>query len=259
MRQSIVMATILVLAGATAASGAGPVLKTDEQKTMYAIGIVLSQSLAPLNLTPAEVDLVKAGFADGVANKKPKVDMKVYGPKIPELNKARVAKAAEAEKQVAQAFLEKAAGEPGAEKKPSGLIYTEIKAGDGAQVSPTDMVKVNYTGTLRDGTVFDSTAQRGKPAEFAVHGVIPCWTEGLQLMKVHGKAKFVCPSELAYGDKGAPPRIKPGAPLMFEVEVLEVTQVSDDPHRGGGHPMPEHGMPSAPEPAPATAGPAKAE
>jgi len=169
-----------------------------------------------------------------------------------------------AEKHNAQAFLEQAAAAPGAQKKPSGLIYTELKAGDGPQPKPSDMVKVNYTGRLRDGTVFDSSAQHGQPAELAVHGVIPCWAEALQLMKVHGKAKIVCPPELAYGDQGAPPRIKPGAALMFEIELVQVSPGSPGEHRMPGHVMPEHGlpehaMPDTPEPGPGGDGSEKKE
>lgn len=269
MRQGIVVLAIISLIGVTTASAAGPKLKTDEEKTMYALGVAMSQNLAPLGLTPAEIELVKAGFADGVSNKKPKVDMKTFGPKVNEFAKARVATTMAAEKQLAQAFLEKAAAETGADKKPSGLIYKELKAGDGRQPNPSDIVKVNYTGTLRDGTVFDSSAQRGQPGEFAVHGVIPCWAEALQLMKEHGKAKLVCPAELAYGDKGAPPRIKPGAALVFEIELLEVLPRTLGEHGVPGHGMPglgmpEHGMPEhdgpeATEPAPGAEGSEKKE
>ena len=130
--------------------------------------------------------------------------------------------AAATEKKAAQAFLDKAAAEKGAKKTESGLIYTEIKPGTGEQPKATDKVKVHYTGTLTDGTVFDSSVQRGQPAEFPLNGVIKCWTEGVQLMKVGGKSKLVCPSDIAYGDRGSPPKIKGGAALVFEVELLEI-------------------------------------
>jgi FKBP-type peptidyl-prolyl cis-trans isomerase FkpA len=263
MRQVIAVLAISSLVRVATASAAGPTLKTDEQKTVYALGVAISQTLAPLNLTPAEIDLVNAGFADGAAAKKPKVDMKTFGPKVNEFAKARVATTLAAEKQSTEAFLEKAAAETGAEKKPSGLIYTELKAGDGRQPKPTDIVKVSYTGTLRDGTVFDSSAERGQPIEFALHGVIPCWTEGLQLMKEHGKAKIVCPPELAYGDKGAPPRIKPGAALAFEIELLEVSPARRSEHGLPGLALPEHGMTEhdglATEPPPSAEGSEKKE
>jgi FKBP-type peptidyl-prolyl cis-trans isomerase FkpA/FKBP-type peptidyl-prolyl cis-trans isomerase FklB len=85
-------------------------------------------------------------------------------------------------------------------------------------------VKVHYHGTLTDGTVFDSSVQRGQPATFPLSGVIKCWTEGVQEIKVGGKSKLVCPSDIAYGDRGSPPKIKPGATLVFEVELLEIVK-----------------------------------
>ena len=125
-------------------------------------------------------------------------------------------------REAAQAFLDKAAAEPGAKKLPSGLVITTLRPGTGASPKATDTVKVHYQGTLIDGTVFDSSVRRGEPATFPLNGVIPCWTEGVQQMKVGGKSRLVCPSNLAYGDRGAPPRIKPGATLVFEIELLEV-------------------------------------
>src|SRR5215469_13645512 len=99
-----------------------------------------------------------------------------------------------------QAFLDKAASEPGAVRTSSGLIYRELSAGTGASPQPTDIVKVHYRGTLIDGTEFDSSYSRNEPAEFPLNRVIPCWTEGVQKMKVGGKARLVCPSDIAYGD-----------------------------------------------------------
>ena len=107
-------------------------------------------------------------------------------------------------------------------KTASGLIYTELKAGSGPSPTATDTVKVNYRGTLADGTEFDSSYKRGQPAEFPLNRVIPCWTEGVQKMKVGGKAKLVCPPSIAYGDRGAGQAVPPGATLTFEVELLEI-------------------------------------
>jgi FKBP-type peptidyl-prolyl cis-trans isomerase FkpA/FKBP-type peptidyl-prolyl cis-trans isomerase FklB len=101
-------------------------------------------------------------------------------------------------------------------------VIVPIKPGAGDSPKATDRVKVHYHGTLVDGAVFDSSVQRGEPATFPLNGVIPCWTEGLQLMKVGGKSRLVCPADVAYGNRGAPPRIKPGATLVFDVELVEI-------------------------------------
>jgi FKBP-type peptidyl-prolyl cis-trans isomerase FkpA len=222
MKTRILLFTTILLAAATSARATAPDLKTDEQKTLYALGLAMSQSLSSFKLTDAELDLVKAGLTDGVLNRQRKVDLETFGPKIQELAQARMAAAAEDEKKSSQGFLEKAAAAKGAVKTASGLVYSEITPGTGDQPKATDKVKVHYEGKLTDGTVFDSSIQRGQPVTFALNQVIPCWTEGLQRMKVGGKSKLVCPSSIAYGDHGAPPKIKPGATLVFEVELLGI-------------------------------------
>lgn len=122
----------------------------------------------------------------------------------------------------AKAYLDKAAAEPGAQRTASGLVYRQITAGNGASPKPTDIVKVNYRGTLIDGTEFDSSYKRNEPASFPLNRVIPCWTEGVQMMKVGGKSQLVCPASIAYGDAGSPPVIPGGATLIFEVELLSI-------------------------------------
>ena len=225
MRKIALWSLAVIVAGASAAAAAGPEPKTEEQKTLYAIGIAVSRSLVPFNFTEAEMEYVKAGISDGVNGKDQKIDMKTYGPKIQELQKARMSAAAATEKKAGQAYLDKAATEKGATKTASGLIITTIKPGNGASPKATDKVKVHYTGTLTDGTVFDSSVQRNEPATFQLDRVIPCWTEGVQLMKVGGKARLVCPSSIAYGDRGAPQsKIKPGATLVFDVELLDIVK-----------------------------------
>jgi FKBP-type peptidyl-prolyl cis-trans isomerase FkpA/FKBP-type peptidyl-prolyl cis-trans isomerase FklB len=216
---------LLVLGGLLAGAsrpGAAQELRTEEQKTFYALGLALSQSLGGFALSEAELELVKQGLADGALNRKRKVELQPYLPKLQELQRTRQAAAAAVEKKAGQAFLDKAGAEKGATRTASGLIVTTLKAGAGETPKATDRVKVHYHGTLADGSVFDSSVQRGEPTTFPLNGVIPCWTEGLQLMKVGGKSRLVCPSDLAYGDRGAPPRIKPGATLVFEVELLEI-------------------------------------
>ncbi len=120
------------------------------------------------------------------------------------------------------AFLEKAAAEPGADKMPSGLIYRELKPGTGASPSATDTVTVQYRCTLTDGTEFDSSYKHDGPAKLPLNAVIPCWTEGVQKMKVGGKSKLVCPASIAYGPEGRPPVIPGGATLVFEIELLGI-------------------------------------
>lgn len=197
-------------------------LKTEEDKTLYALGAAIGRNLAAFDLTEAELEKVKAGLGDVALHKEPKLDASTYFPKIQELQNARLAASSEIEKKAGEALMAKAAAEKGALKTASGLVYSTITEGTGPSPQATDTVKVHYHGTLPDGKVFDSSVERKEPATFPLNGVIPCWTEGVQLMKVGGKSRLVCPSGIAYGDRGAPPDIKPGATLTFEVELLAI-------------------------------------
>lgn len=217
---SLALGALLLSSGP--ASAAGPELRTEEQKTLYTLGIAISRSLETFKLNETELETVKAGMTDGVLHHDPKIDVNQYGPKLQAFQQSRAAAGAADEKKAAQAFLDKAVAEKGATKTASGLIITTIKPGTGPSPKATDTVKVHYHGTLTDGTVFDSSVDRKEPATFPLNGVIPCWTEGVQLMKVGGKSKLVCPSALAYGDRGAGSKIKPGAALVFEVELLDI-------------------------------------
>jgi FKBP-type peptidyl-prolyl cis-trans isomerase FkpA len=223
MRIAIAVLSAAVLAGASlSASAAEP--KTEDEKTLYAMGLALSRNLLSFNLNKKEIEMVQAGIEDGALNKKPQVDLQTYVPKISELQRSRVAVVAEKEKQASKTYLDKAAAEKGSTKTSTGLIYQSLKDGKGDSPKATDTVKVHYHGTLTNGTVFDSSVKRGEPVSFPLNGVIPCWTEGVQKMKVGGKAKLVCPSSIAYGDNGRPPSIPPGATLVFEVELLEIAK-----------------------------------
>jgi FKBP-type peptidyl-prolyl cis-trans isomerase FkpA len=216
------LSALVLLALVVPSPAAAQELKTEDEKAFYAIGLALSDRLAPFGLSAAELEFVKAGLADGALGRERKVDPRAHAARIQQLRQARAAVVAESEKKAGQAYLARAAAEPGAKKTASGLVVTTLKPGTGATPKATDKVKVHYHGTLPDGSVFDSSVQRGQPATFPLNGVIKCWTEGLQLMKVGGKSRLVCPSDIAYGDRGAPPRIKPGATLVFEVELLEI-------------------------------------
>ncbi|MBJ6725976.1 FKBP-type peptidyl-prolyl cis-trans isomerase [Geomesophilobacter sediminis] len=211
---------MLILAFAIPAFAADPP-KTEEQKTLYAIGQIIAQQLSVFSLSPAELEMVKQGLADGTGGKKA-FDISAYSAKVQDL--ARLRRKAQGEKLAAanQKFLETASREKGAVKSDSGLVFVSLSEGNGKSPAAEDTVKVNYRGTLADGTEFDSSYKRGKPLEFPLQGVIKCWTEGLQKMKEGGKARLFCPSSIAYGEKGAGELILPGAALAFEVELLEV-------------------------------------
>jgi FKBP-type peptidyl-prolyl cis-trans isomerase FkpA len=198
--------------------------QTEDQKTLYALGADLAKRLSVFNLSAEEYEFVKQGMTDAAAGNKLEAEPEGYQQNINKLFQTRLQAAAQKQKDLAKPYLENAAKEKDAQKMASGLIYQQIKAGTGAQPKASDIVKVHYIGTLIDGKEFDSSVKRGQPAEFPLGQVIPCWTEGVGKMKVGGKAKLVCPSDIAYGDQGRTPIIPGGATLVFEVELLDVKQ-----------------------------------
>ena len=205
-------------------SGTGsetPKLDTDEQKTLYALGLLLGRNIKSFGLKPDELAIVKAGLSDAATDATPKVDLNTYGPKVDELAQKKAAAGADDATKKGQEFADKVAKETGATKTASGIVIRTITPGAGANPTADDVVKVHYEGKLVDGTVFDSSIKRGEPAEFPLKGVVPCWTEAVQKMKKGEKSQIVCPSSLAYGNRGAPPTIPPGATLSFEVELLD--------------------------------------
>lgn len=209
------------------AAAEAPKKRMDDAKAFYGLGLAIARSLETFALTPAEVENVVKGLRDGVAGKpKMALDQNVQAA-VNELAHERGPKAAEKasrrEKELGAPYLARMAKAPNAKKTPSGAIVITEKEGSGASPVETDKVKVNYTGTLVNGTIFDSSAGRG-PAEFPLNQVVKCWTEALQLMKVGGKAKVVCPAAIAYGEKGSPPVIPGNAVLTFEVELLDIVK-----------------------------------
>lgn len=202
---------------------------SDDEKTLYAIGLMMSSNLGPLGLSEDELEQIWDGVKDGVAGTEPKVDLQAQAQQVQAFAQSRAMARVAEEKKAAQPFLDERAAAEGAEKTDSGLIFTETQSGEGASPAAADTVKVHYHGTLRDGTVFDSSVDRGEPVQFGLNQVIPCWTEGLQKMQVGGKATLVCPSDIAYGDGGRPPKIPGGATLVFDVELLEINPEAPTP------------------------------
>lgn len=189
-------------------------------KALYSLGVALSQNLASYNFSQQEADKIISGFSDSLKNKAKREDydfsiISAYINKKQQEN-------AKIEKDKGKAYINNVVKEKGAQKSKSGLIYIPISKGKGRSPKAEDEVKVHYKGYLIDGKEFDSSYKRKEPAKFPLGAVIPCWTEGLQKMKVGGKAKLVCPSDIAYGDMGRPPIIPGGATLVFEVELLDI-------------------------------------
>ena len=208
--------------GGSMGAAAG-VPETEDQKTFNALGQALAQNMVGAGLSADDLAFIQRGLNDAVLGQDALVELTEYGPKIQAFMEQRVAGAAEGELAYATAFMDEQAGVDGAERTESGIVIQEITAGTGASPTAEDTVQVHYHGTLRDGTIFDSSVDRGEPATFPLTGVIPCWTEGLQHIGVGGKSRLVCPPSLAYGPQGRP-GIPGNATLMFEVELLDIVQ-----------------------------------
>jgi FKBP-type peptidyl-prolyl cis-trans isomerase len=215
----LVAACLLAAASSCAAEAQ---LASDDQKTLYAVGFAMSQRLTGFGIESADVELILKGLEDGLLGSDAKVAMETYGPKIEDFLLSKRAVVTSQEKELGQVYRDEVALAPGAVTTESGLIYFEQQAGTGQAPAATDSVKIHYHGTFRDGGVFDSSREAGEPASLKLDGVVPCFSEGIQRMKVGGKSKLVCPPDLAYGDQGFPPVIPPGATLVFEVELLEI-------------------------------------
>jgi FKBP-type peptidyl-prolyl cis-trans isomerase FkpA len=228
-RPKMILPTVLALAVTAAAcnrlSGGGATPKTEDEKTLYGLGVLLGKNLGTFSLTAPELEMVKAGLTATVLKKTPAVDPDKYGmAEVDKLATARAAARSEVEKGKAKGVLEAAAREPGAVKLPSGAIARTTKPGTGESPAASDRVTVHYEGRLTDGTVFDSSKKRGQPATFPLGGVIKCWTEGVGHMKVGEQAVLTCPSDTAYGDGGRPPTIPGGATLIFDVELISIAK-----------------------------------
>ncbi|MEO7774659.1 MAG: FKBP-type peptidyl-prolyl cis-trans isomerase [Steroidobacteraceae bacterium] len=230
----IILACALLASCSKVAQNTASEPQTEDEKTLYALGVLMSGNLQSFSLTEAEVKQVQQGLADGALGKKQPADVESFVPKLQELQKTRETALAGKEKEAGKAYLTKAAAEKDATTTTSGIVMKTLKAGTGASPGAADTVKVHYEGRFVDGKVFDSSIKSGEPVEFPLSGVIPCWTEAVQTMKVGGKAQIVCPSDLAYGDEGRPPQMRGGATLVFDIELLEVSKGQSAP--AGGKP-----------------------
>ena len=200
-------------------------LTTIEQRASYGIGYNMGQNLAAQKGVTFDRPAMEAGLADGLAGAKMRVEQKDLEAAFNVMGQKSQAAMEEAAKQnlvAATAFMEKNKSKSGVKSTASGLQYEVLKAGKaGRKPKTTDRVEVHYHGTLTDGTVFDSSVQRGEPATFGVTGLIPGWTEALQLMSVGDKWKLYVPPGLAYGPRPAG-KIPPNSALVFEVELLGI-------------------------------------
>jgi FKBP-type peptidyl-prolyl cis-trans isomerase len=194
-----------------------------DDMVFYYLGTVMGRNLKTLSLSDGEVDTVVKALRETLAGEEEQLNDALYNQKLNEISQQRMAATAQQEAVASRAYLNKMATEKGAVTTDSGLVYVEVKAGTGAQPIATSAVTAHYKGTLRDGTVFDSSYERGSPLKISLNQVIPCWTEGIAMMKEGGKSKLTCPSKIAYGDSGSG-IIPPGAALTFEVELIEVAQ-----------------------------------
>lgn len=224
--------TLLAVAGSTlfiggCNKGASP--KTDEDKAFYSMGVMFGTRLKELSLTDNELNLLVKGLRDSAEGKNPEVDPSQFQLKMQEVFRSRMTKIADENKKKGADFLENFVKKEGATKTASGMAYKILQEGAGNPPGATDNVEVHYHGTLLDGTVFDSSKERGKTVSFPLDRVIKGWTEGLQLVKPGGKIKLVIPPELAYGEHGAPPKIPGGATLIFEVELFKVSPPTPEP------------------------------
>ena len=219
---AIVMITSLSLTGVSTAQNSETELKTEQQRLFYFMGTTFGDNLLTLRLSDEELEFVVRGLTDAANGNAVKLDGPLYSPKLQQLATERRNTWLEEERPKAEEYLTRMAAEEGAQTMESGLVFLSLEAGSGTMPTPASKVKLNYHGTLRDGTVFDSSVERKQPVEVPLEMVMPCWKEGIVLMRSGGKAKITCPAALAYQDRGLG-NIPPGAAVTFEIEILEIT------------------------------------
>jgi len=232
------MKKIMLAAALAATALSAPVamayeLKSEEQKLSYSLGLILGEKLR-VDFKELDTDAFRRGVESVYSDGKPLLTqeevqgvMQAFQQKKIEEQRQAFAKQALQNLEKGQAYLADNGKKSGVQTTDSGLQYEELTAGKGGSPAVTDTVQVHYRGTLVDGTEFDSSYSRGEPVSFPLNGVIPGWTEGLQLMKEGGKSRLVIPSELAYGPGGMGNAIGPNETLVFEVELLKINPSED--------------------------------
>lgn len=204
--------------GASASMSGKADLKTEDEKTYYAMGHTMGKRIERTEPSASEIGAFTAGFQDAATNAEPKVNVSEFQMKIGQMFRKRMSKRVDIEKDKGTKFLDSFVANEKGTKTASGLAYVVTSAGSDQKPKPEDVVRVKYKGTLIDGTEFDANDN----ATFPLNRVIRGWTEGLQLVGVGGSIKLVIPSDLAYGDVGSPPKIPGGATLVFEVTLHEI-------------------------------------
>lgn len=200
-------------------------LTTIEAQASYGIGLQIGQQLKESGLSDLDVSAISAGLADVLADREPALALEVLHNALRQVHERAVQVKQKQSEQAAQAgvdFLADNLKQDEVKCTESGLQYSVLSAGHGAIPAASDRVRVHYTGSLIDGTVFDSSVARGQPAEFPVNGVIQGWVEALQLMPVGSKWRLYIPQALAYGSQGAGANIPPYSTLIFDVELLDI-------------------------------------
>jgi len=222
MKFPLLAAAVALALGSSFANAAGG-LDTDAQKSSYAIGLTTAQSIARQGVA-IDVQAFMQGVKDAVEGNKPQLTQEQFQAALEKASNAvndRMKEAAKANLDAGRAFMAKNKSEAGVTELSSGLQYKELRKGSGAHPKATDSVVVHYTGTLLDGTKFDSSRDRGEPATLPLDSVIRGWQEAIPLMAVGARWQVVIPPQLAYGPKGAGP-IGPNQTLLFEIELLEI-------------------------------------